>query len=224
MRLLLAEDERIMSEALTEILSRANYTVDAVHDGEEAMMFLDAAEYDAVILDIMMPKMDGLTVLRKLREKGSRVPVLLLTAKSEVDDKIAGLDSGADDYLTKPFDARELLARVRALTRRTPELSDNVLACGDLKLDRKTFTLEGPEGSVRLANKEYQVMEMLMRKPGTVISSERFMESVWGYESEAEINVVWVNLSSLRKKIQQVGAHVEIRASRGEGYSLEEKR
>ena len=223
MRILLAEDERMLSEAITAILNRGNYSVDAVFNGQDALDYLDSDQYDAAILDIMMPKVDGITVLKTLRAEGKDIPVLLLTSKSEIDDKIQGLDSGADDYLTKPFDARELLARIRAITRRAPEVQNNDLSFGNLKLNRTAFELSGPEGSVRLANKEFQMMEMFMRYPGQVISAERFMEKIWGYDSDSEINVVWVNISGLRKKIAQVGAFAEIKALRGAGYLLEEK-
>lgn len=222
MRLLLAEDERMLSEALVTILTHSNYSVDAVYNGQEAMEYLEEGEYDGVILDIMMPKADGITVLKKLRSQGNSVPVLLLTAKSEVDDRVFGLDSGADDYLTKPFAAKELLARVRAMTRRQPGLSGTELTFGTLTLNRSEYILSGPKDSVRLVNKEYQMLEMLMSNPNQVIATERFLEKVWGYDSETEINVVWVNISGLRKKIKQTGANVAISAARGIGYFLEE--
>ena len=221
MRLLLAEDEKTLSDALVAILTHSHYTVDAVYDGQEALDYLEYGEYDGVILDIMMPKKDGLTVLRTIRAAGNAVPVLLLTAKSEIDDRVEGLDAGADDYLPKPFAAKELLARIRAMTRRQPALQDTDLRCGSVSLSRTDFTLSGPKGAVKLANKEYQMMEMLLAHPGQVISTERFLERIWGYDSEAEVNVVWVNLSSLRKKLASVGADIQIRASRGLGYSVD---
>lgn len=221
MRLLLAEDERSLSDALTAILTSASYSVDAVYDGREALDYLQYGEYDGVILDIMMPKVDGLTVLRTIRAEGSAVPVLLLTAKSEIDDRVTGLDAGADDYLTKPFAAKELLARVRAMTRRQPALRDTDLRFGNITLSRGDCTVSGPEGSARLGNKEFQLLEMLLLNPGQTITTERFLEKIWGYDSDAEINVVWVNLSSLRKKLASLGADVQIRANRGLGYSLE---
>lgn len=223
MRLLLAEDEKELSNALVTILKHNNYSVDAVYDGLEALDFLQAENYDGAILDIMMPKMDGLTVLKKLRERGSDLPVLMLTAKSEIDDRVTGLDSGADDYLTKPFAMKELLARIRAMTRRQAEVTDTVLRCGNIRLDRSTFELSSDRGSFRLANKEFQMLEMLMANPRILISTDRFMEKVWGYDSEAEINVVWVYISYLRKKLAAIGANVAIKASRGAGYSLEEQ-
>lgn len=221
MRLLLAEDERTLSDALVAILTHSNYSVDAVYDGQEALDYLENGEYDGAILDIMMPKIDGVTVLKTIRAAGNAVPVLLLTAKSEIDDRVDGLDAGADDYLTKPFASRELLARIRAMTRRQPALQDTDLHFGNIVLARADSTLSGPDGSVRLANKEYQLLEMLMINPGQTVSTERFLEKIWGYDSDAEINVVWVNLSSLRKKLASVGANVQIRANRGLGYCLE---
>ncbi len=221
MRLLLAEDERELSEALVTVLRRNNYSVDAVYDGQAALDYLEAAEYDGAILDIMMPKMDGITVLRRIREQGNAVPVLLLTAKTEVDDRVTGLDAGADDYLGKPFAMKELLARIRAMTRRQPEIPRNVLEFGNLILDRATFELKCGKESIRLANKEFQMLEMLMSNPGQIISTERFMEKVWGYDSETEINVVWVYISYLRKKLSAVKADVQIKAVRNQGYSLE---
>ena len=221
MRLLLAEDERILSDALVEVLTHHNYSVDAVYNGPDAIDYLMAGNYDAAILDIMMPKKDGITVLKELRSAGFATPVIMLTAKSQIEDRVEGLDSGADDYLTKPFAMAELLARVRAISRRQPELTGTDLKFMDLKLDRADYSLSGPDGRVRLANKEFQIMEMLMANSGQVISTERFMERVWGYDSEAEINVVWVNISGLRKKIAALGAHVQIKAARGVGYSLE---
>ena len=224
MRLLLAEDEKILSDALVTILTHSGYSVDAVYNGRDALDYLENGGYDGAVLDIMMPKMDGLTVLRHIREEGMTLPVLMLTAKAEIDDRVTGLDSGADDYLTKPFDSKELLARIRAMTRRHPELQDTVLQFGGLSLDRAGFTLSGAGETVRLSTKEFQMMELLMGNPGQVVPTERFLEKIWGYDSEAEINVVWVYISGLRKKIAHLGAEVQIRAARGVGYSLEEKR
>lgn len=220
MKLLLAEDEKELSNALVRILRHSNYTVDAVYDGAEALEFLDADEYDCVILDVMMPKLDGFSVVKKLRLTGNHVPVLMLTAKSELDDKITGLDAGADDYLTKPFAMQELLARIRALTRRKgTEVSSFTI--GNTSLNQQNYELTTTEGVARLTNKEFQMMEMLMSNPNALISTEKFMESVWGYESEAEINVVWVYISALRKKLANIGANIGIKAVRGVGYKLE---
>lgn len=221
MRLLLAEDELSLSRALVKILEHGNYSVDAVYDGEEALDYIQSGSYDGVILDIMMPKMDGLTVLKTIRAAGITVPVLLLTARSEIDDRVRGLDMGANDYLTKPFAPPELLARIRAMTRVQMSQTDSSLRVGNVTLDTSAFELSTPSGSFRLANKEFQMMEMLMSNPKQLISTERFMEKIWGYDSEAEINVVWVYISYLRKKLKALGADVSIKASRGAGYSLE---
>lgn len=221
MRLLLAEDEKALSKALVTILERSHYGVDAVYNGQDALDYLRCGEYDGVILDIMMPKVDGITVLKTIRAQGSRVPVLLLTAKSEVDDKVEGLDSGANDYLTKPFQAKELLARIRAMTRTVTFQPTARLQMGNITLDRATFELSGPGGTVRLAGREFQMMEMLLSNPRQLISAERFMEKIWGLDSDAEINVVWVYLSNLRKKLAGLGADITIKATRNAGYSLE---
>ena len=223
MRLLLAEDEKALSKALTTILERNNYSVDTAYDGQEALEYLEADNYDGVILDIMMPKVDGITVLREIRKKGNLIPVLLLTAKSEVDDKVIGLDAGANDYLTKPFNSRELLARIRPMTRTQTVQANSQLKIGNVTLDRATYELSTASGSYRLANKEFQMMEMLMSNPKNLISSERFMEKIWGYDSEAEINVVWVYISYLRKKLAALHADIQIKAIRNAGYTLEEK-
>ena len=224
MRLLLAEDERELSAALCAILTHNNYSVDAVYNGRDALDYLTNGNYDAAILDIMMPETDGLTVLRRAREAGCKLPILILTAKSEVDDRVRGLDLGADDYLTKPFAARELLARIRAMTRRPGEISSTVLQYENLSLDRATFELSTPSGVFRLGNREFQIMEMLLENPGQIIPTERFIEKIWGYDTESDVSVVWVNISYLRKKLDALGAQVTIRATRGVGYSLEGRR
>ena len=222
MRLLLAEDERALSKALATILERSNYSVDTVYDGEAALEYLAADNYDGVILDIMMPKKDGVTVLKELRSRGSKIPVLILTAKSEVDDKVLGLDSGANDYLTKPFHSRELLACIRAMTRAQSSQTSSALQMGNITLDQRTYELSSPTGSFRLANREFQILELLMQNPGNLISAERLMEKIWGYDSETEISVVWVYISYLRKKLSALGANIQIRATRNVGYCLEE--
>ncbi|MBR1743652.1 MAG: response regulator transcription factor [Lachnospiraceae bacterium] len=221
MRLLLVEDEIELSNALTAILKHNNYSIDAVYDGEEALDYLDAENYDGVILDLMIPKVDGMTVLKKIRAAGNQVPVLILTAKAELDDRVLGLDSGADDYLGKPFATKELLARVRSITRRQTQAKGAVLTFGNLSLDCTTFDLSSPKDSIHLGNKEFQIMELLLANPGQLIATERFMEKIWGYDSEAEINVVWVYLSGLRKKLVKLDADVRIKAARNQGYSLE---
>lgn len=221
MRILLAEDERSLSRALVALLERNNYSADAVYDGEEALAYLETGNYDALILDIMMPKLDGLTVLRRLREGGNPIPVLMLTAKSEVSDKVLGLDTGANDYLTKPFSTQELMARLRAMTRSQAGQMSSRITFGNVTLDQATFELSSPTGSFRLANKEYQMMELLMRNPRQLIPSERFLERIWGYDSEVELNVVWVYISYLRKKLTALHADIQIKATRNAGYSLE---
>lgn len=222
MRLLLAEDEKELSGALVAILTHNNYSVDAVYNGTDALDYLINGNYDGAILDIMMPGLDGITVVRRVRDAGLNLPVLMLTARAEVDDRVSGLDAGADDYLTKPFSSKELLARIRAMTRRAPEITDNVLRFANMTLDRGTFELKTEKGSFRLANKEYQMLEMLMRSPSRLIPTELFMEKIWGFDSETEMNVVWVYISYLRKKLSVLGAKAQIKAARGMGYSLEE--
>ncbi len=224
MRLLLAEDEEDLSRALVAVLKHNNYSVDAVFNGADALDYIEAGNnYDGVILDIMMPKLDGISVLRKIRANGNSVPVLLLTAKAEIDDRVNGLDSGADDYLTKPFSTKELLARIRAMTRRQSDTTDSILTFCDISLNRLTYQLSGTKSdeNIRLSGKEYQMFEMLMTNPGQIISAERFFEKIWGYDSESDINVVWVYISHLRKKLSSVSKQIQIKASRGLGYSLE---
>lgn len=222
MRLLLAEDEKELSHALVTVLKHNNYSVDAVYNGQDALDYIQAGNYDGAILDIMMPKMDGISVLKKVRAEGNSIPILMLTAKAEIDDRVQGLDSGADDYLTKPFSMKELLARIRAMTRRQTQTTDSVLSLGNVKLDRTTFLLSTSKDSLRLANKEFQILEMLLINPGQIISSEQFMEKIWGFDSDAEQNVVWVYISYLRKKLAALNADISIKAVRGLGYLLEE--
>ena len=223
MRLLLAEDELELSEALRVILKHNHYSVDAVHDGMEALDYILSGQYDGVVLDIMMPKMDGLTVLRKVRESGNTVPILMLTARAQIEDRIQGLDQGADDYLVKPFAMGEFLARIRAITRRRTAYAPNLLQCGNITLSRETFLLAGPKGEYRLGNKEFQILELMMQSPNRVISSEQFLSRIWGYDAEAELSVVWVYISNLRKKLQILGSNIQIKAVRNQGYSLEDE-
>ncbi len=222
MRILVADDEPEMTMVLEALLRREHYSVDVVNDGQDALDYGLAESYDCLILDIMMPKLDGIQVLQALRAKNISTPVLLLTAKSQVEDRVAGLDSGADDYLPKPFDSREFIARVRALTRRGGEYTPNILKAGNVTLDCSTFELNCGASCIRLGNKEFQMLELLMRQQGRLISTEQFMEHIWGYDSEAEINVVWAYISYLRRKLEAVGANVRIAARRGQGYLLEE--
>lgn len=219
MRLLIAEDELFLSKALSAILRKNNYEVDAVLDGRDALTFLENGSYDAAILDVMMPEMDGIEVLRRIRKAGNKVPVLLLTAKAEVDDKVLGLDSGANDYLTKPFATPELLARIRAMTR--SQGATSLLQFGNITLDQAKFELSSPAGSYRLTNKEFQVMELLISNPGQLISSEQMLEKVWGYENSVEINVVWSYISFLRRKLAGLDADIKIQVCRNVGYTLE---
>ena len=222
MRILLAEDERSLSKAVKAILTKNNYSVDTVYDGEEAVLYALASEYDLIIMDIMMPKKDGILALKELRSKGRNVPVRMLTARSETDDKVEGLDSGANDYMTKPFAAKELLARIRVLPRQNSSSNDNILRFGNLTLDRGSFELSSPKGRYRLAGKEFQMMEMLMMNHGILISTERFMDKIWGLDSEADISTAWTYISFLRKKLAALGADVRIKAIRNAGYTLEE--
>lgn len=222
MRILLADDEAEIARALKTMLERSQYTVDVAYDGREALDFLESTSYDAAVLDVMMPQVDGLTVLRRMRAAGNTTPTLLLTAKSEIDDRVAGLDAGADDYLSKPFSSQEFLARVRALLRRRPAYVAQVLQFGDLTLDTGSCVLTCGEQSVRLSGKELQMMELLLRNTGVILSAQTFLERVWGFGSEAEINVVWVNITYLRKRLSSLGSSVSIRSVRGVGYTLEE--
>lgn len=221
LRILLAEDERALSKALVKIFEINNYSADAVYNGEDALAYLESDNYDVLVLDVMMPQIDGIEVLKRIRAKGNNIPVLVLTAKAEVDDKVLGLDSGANDYLTKPFDTKELLARIRTITRSRSSY-DSSLKFGNITLNRATFELSSDTKSYRLANKEFQMIEMFMSNPRQLISVERFMEKIWGFDSEAEINVVWVYVSYLRKKLKALNANVYIKASRNAGYTLEE--
>ncbi len=223
MRLLLAEDEQALSKALGTILERNRYSVDRVFDGETALEYLETDNYDGVILDVMMPKVDGITVLKTIREKGNLVPVLLLTAKSETDDKVLGLDAGANDYLTKPFSIPELMARIRAMTRAQMAQGSSKLTIGNTTLDRATYELSSPKGNFRLTNKEFQLLELLMMNPNKVIPTERVMERVWGFDSDSEITVDWVYISKLRKKLSALHSNIQIKAIRNVGYSLEKR-
>ena len=222
MRVLVVEDEQDLNLLLRKVLTKAGYTVDGCLDGEDAALHLLGAEYDAVILDVMMPKKDGYTLVQEIRSQGIDTPVLFLTARDSVADRVKGLDLGADDYLIKPFDFDELLARIRAMTRTQSSQTSSVLQMGNVTLDQRTYELSSPTGSFRLANREFQILELLMQNPGNLISAERLMEKIWGYDSETEISVVWVYISYLRKKLSALGANIQIRATRNVGYCLEE--
>ena len=222
MRVLVADDEPEMTMVLEALLKREHYSVDVVHNGQDALDYGLAENYDCIVLDIMMPRLDGIQVLQALRAKNIATPVLLLTAKSQIEDRVTGLDSGADDYLPKPFDNREFTARVRALTRRGAEYTPSILTVGNVTLDCSNFELKCGSSCIRLGNKEFQILELLMHQKGRLISTEQFMEHIWGYDSNAEINVVWAYISYLRRKLGAVGANIRISARRGQGYVLEE--
>lgn len=221
MRLLIAEDDRDIVKALTALFEHNNYSVDAVYNGNDGYDYAVAGNYDGIILDIMMPGMDGLEVLRALRNAEVKTPVLLLTARGEIEDRVSGLDAGADDYLPKPFAASELLARVRAMLRRRDNYQDEILEFEGLSLNLSTFELSFQGGNLRLVSREFQMLQLLMQSPGSVISTEQFMERIWGWDSDVEVSIVWVYVSNLRKKIDKLSAPVNIRAVRGVGYCLE---
>jgi DNA-binding response OmpR family regulator len=221
MKLLLAEDEQAMAEAVADILIYHGYLVDTVNNGQDALDYAEAERYDGIILDIMMPKKDGLTVLCELREKKVTTPVLLLTAKTQVEDRIKGLNLGADDYLPKPFAMGELIARVRAMLRRREDYTPDILTTGNISLNRSGKTLKGPKGTCELGRLEFRLLELFMLETKSVLPTECILQRVWGYETEADIGTVWTTLSYLRKKLAAVGANVEIRSKRGIGYSME---
>lgn len=223
MRILIAEDEVSIAKALEVMLRKNKYAVDIVHNGLDARDYIDQYSYDGIVLDIMMPKMDGLTVLREIRKQGNKTPVLFLTAKSEIEDRVAGLDAGADDYLPKPFATSEFLARVRALTRRSENYISSILTFGNTTLDCGQYTLSVESQTAKLNNKEFQLIQLFMSHPHRVFSSEHLMETVWGLDCDSEMDVVWTYIGFLRKKLKQLNAAIEIRTIRGAGYALEEK-
>ena len=220
MKLLYAEDERQMSEAVTDILTFHKYSVDPVYDGNEALEYASAEKYDGIILDVMMPGKSGLEVLKELRSRGDRTPVLLLTAKTEVEDRIEGLDLGADDYLSKPFAMGELLARVRAMLRRREEWKPDIMKYADLSLDPGTFQLRCGSSSEVLTNLEYRLAELLFNNQGIYLSAETLLTRVWGYDSDADLNTVRVYISGLRKRLQVLGSSVKLISRRNIGYML----
>ena len=224
MRILVADDERDLVAALEELLKHERYTVDAVHTGQGAYDYASTGNYDCIILDIMLPGMDGLEILRRLRAAGIKTPILLLTAKSDPADRILGLDRGADDYLPKPFVVGELLARIRALTRRSSALETPELTFGDLLLDRVSFQLVCKDQTEHLGNKEFQIMEALIRRQGSPTSVEYLMDHIWGYDASVEPGVVWTYMSYLRRKLEALGSNVRITMRRGFGYMLEERK
>ena len=224
MRILLVEDDTSLSRAIAAILKKNNYSVDIVGNGKEALDYVDNSSsnyniYDAVIMDIMMPVMDGITALRELRKIGINIPVLMLTAKTEIDDKVEGLDSGANDYLTKPFDARELLARLRVLTR-TAKQTNSIITLGNISLNTNTCELSSNDVSYILPNKEYQILEMFMRNPNQVISAEQIMNNIWETDSDSDITTVWTYISYLRRKLEAINSDYSIATRRNMGYYL----
>ncbi len=221
MKLLYAEDEISMSEAVVDILTYHKYIVDAVYNGEDALMYAENDEYDGIILDVMMPKLSGFEVLKSLRKEGNTTPILLLTAKAEVEDRIEGLDLGADDYLPKPFAMGELLARVRAMLRRKENFTPDILTVGNVSLNMQSYELSGNGKSFVLPKLEYQLMELLMRNKGIYLSSETLLTKVWGYDTDTELGTVWVYISYLRKRLTVLGANITITAKRNAGYTLE---
>lgn len=224
MRILIAEDETELAKGLKFLLEKNKFTVDIVNNGAEALTYFQSRDYDVVILDIMMPKVDGLEVLRQIREAGSGVPVLMLTAKAEIEDRVVGLEAGADDYLPKPFASPEFIARVKALSRRNAGYTETCLSFGTVQLDCNRYEMSCGNRVVRLNNKEFQVMELFMRNPRFVFSTAHLMDKIWGQDSEADISVVWTYVGFLRKKLKELDADVEIRTARGAGYFLEESR
>ena len=223
MRILIAEDEVEIARALKFLLEKNKFTVDIVHNGNDAWNYVRQMDYNVVVLDIMMPEIDGLEVLRRMRSQKMTVPVLLLTAKAEIEDRVTGLNAGADDYLPKPFAASELIARVKALSRRSMNYSDSILREGNISLDCNCYELSANGRSVRLNNKEYQLMELFMSNPRRIFSTDHMMEKIWGNDSDAGMDVVWTYIGFLRKKLRDLDADVEIKTIRGAGYSLERK-
>lgn len=220
MKLLFAEDDPDIRRGVTALLQRSGYTVDTVSNGADALSYITNGDYDAAILDIMMPRVSGLDVLKEIRGRGIGIPVMMLTALGELDDRVTGFDSGADDYLPKPFAGKELVSRVRALLRRTETFVPDVCTFGDVQLDSGTYQLTCGNKSVRLGNKGFQLMQMLMRHPNKIISADEFMEHIWGWDSDAEINVVFTNISFMRKNLAKIGSKVKIRVVRNAGYLL----
>ena len=223
MKILFAEDDRDLSVAVKTLLERTGYLVDTVYDGAEALAYAEAESYDGMILDWMMPEKDGVQALREMRAKGITTPCLLLTARDAIEDRVTGMDAGADDYLPKPFNGKELLARVRAMMRRRETYVPDVISWEDLQLDKSSCELRCGTQSIRLTGKMYQMAELFIENPKHLFSAQQLMDRVWGWDSEAEINVVWVNISQLRKKLSELGSETEIRVYRGTGYALEKK-
>lgn len=223
MKLLIAEDDRDIARALTALFEHNNYSTDAVYNGNDAYDYAVEGKYDGIVMDIMMPGMDGLEVLKTLRANRCKTPILLLTARGDLEDRVSGLDAGADDYLPKPFAAGELLARVRAMLRRRENYQAELLEFEGMTLNLSTFELSYNAKSTRLVNREFQMLQLLLQSPGTVISTDQFMERIWGWDSDVEVSIVWVYISNLRKKLEKLQCPAAIRAVRGAGYCIEKK-
>ncbi len=222
MRILIAEDEISINKALKVMLEKNKYTVDSVYDGQSALNYIENTTYDVIVLDIMMPIKNGMEVLKTIRSNNINTPVLFLTAKSEVSDRVSGLDAGADDYLPKPFDSSEFLARVKALSRRSKSYISSTLTIGNTTLDLNSYLLKTDCEEIKLNNKEFQLLELFLRNPKKVFSSELLMEKVWDIDSSADIDVVWTYIGFLRRKLKQINSNLEIKTIRGAGYALEE--
>ncbi len=221
MRILIAEDDTKLLKSLKHIFENNKYLVDAVSNGIDAYDYAQTDEYDGIILDIMMPGMDGVEVLKKIRKQGILTPVLFLTAKTEITERVEGLDAGADDYLPKPFSTQELLARVRAMLRRKNNYSPEIIRVSDLLLNRSTYELLYKDVKVSLSGREFQIMEILMQRPNFIVTSDEFLSHVWGWDSTVDVSVIWVHISNIRKKLSTLNAPVEIRFIRGVGYKIE---
>ena len=224
MRLLIAEDDPRLLKTLVHFFEINHYLVDGVADGADALEYAMSGEYDGLVLDIMMPEMDGVTVLRKLRQSGITTPALFLSARTEVYQRVEGLEAGADDYLPKPFSTSELLARVRAMLRRKDNYTPDVLHFGDLTLNRSTYELSAGEHAVSLSGKEFQIFEMLIERPNILLSTEQMITHIWGWDASVDTSVVWVHISNIRKKLESINSSVRIKFLRGAGYMLEESK
>lgn len=223
MKLLLVEDEKQLSEALSQILINNKYSVDAVYDGENGLEYALTGIYDVIILDIMLPKLNGLEILRELRKENISTPILLLTAKDSIDDKVTGLDLGADDYLPKPFDPKELLARLRAISRRKGEvINDNLLSYGDINLNISNYDLSCKDAAVTLTQKEFEILNYFMQRPKNIVSKDDLITKLWGFDSDVEYNNIEVYISFIRKKLTFINSSVKITTIRRAGYKLEE--
>lgn len=224
MRILVAEDDSRLLKSLIHILKTNNYSADGVTNGEDAFTLALSGEYDGLVLDIMMPKADGISVLKALREKGVTTPALFLTARTELDQRVEGLDAGADDYLPKPFQTAELLARIRAMLRRKDNFTPDLLEINGLKLNKSTYKVSFGGNEQTLSGKEFQILEIMMQKPNMIISTEKFITHIWGWDAAVDTSVVWVHISNIRKKLEQISAPITIRFVRNAGYLLEDKK